>query len=165
MTFYGSFDNINGKTFNIEINTPSGNEEIDLIMGETACILNTSSDKIFAPIKSRSLTVEIFSTQYYMDLYDPSARGTSVKLYDEDNKVWFRGFLTPCVYDQDFTYADIIQLEVVDGLSTTKNYKWQDTGNYESFLDIILSILKPCNYRGNLYIRSEEHTSELQSQR
>lgn len=152
MTFYGSFDNINGKTFNIEINTPTGNEEIDLIMGETSCTLNTSSDKLFSPVKSRSLTVEIFSTQYYMDLYDPSARGTSVKLYDEDNKVWFRGFLTPCVYDQDFTYADIIQLEAIDGLSTTKNYKWQDTGNYESFLDIILSILKPCNYRGNLYI-------------
>lgn len=152
MTFYGSFDNIKGKNFNIEIKTPKGNDEINLTMGENSCTLATSSENLFAPIKSRSLTIEIFSTQYYMDLYDPSARSTSVKLYDEDNKVWFRGYLTPCVYDQDFTYADTIQLEAVDGISTGKDFKWVPDGNYHTLLDILLTIIRDCGYRDYLYV-------------
>lgn len=152
MTFYGQFADVKDKKYYIEINTPSGSQEIDFQCGNTPAVMTVSSGQIFSPIKSRSLTVEMFTLQYYFDLYEPSARGTTVKLYDEDNRVYFRGFLTPLSFDQNWTYADTIELEAVDGISTAKDFKWTDNGQYNSFLDILISILGPCNYRGVLYI-------------
>ncbi len=158
MTFYSNFSDLNGKRYEIEIHSDGGGE-VDIVMGGNPCTITTSSTGIFTPIKSRSASLEIVTKEWYFDLYEPTSRGTSVKIYEYDStqnlgvgKVLFRGYLTPCSYSQNFTYLDTITLEAVDGISTAKDFKWNNDGNYKNFIDIILPIIKRCNYRGNLYV-------------
>ena len=153
MTFYSDFSDLNGKRYEIEIYSDSGNGEVTLTMRGNPVVITSTSDKLFAPIKSRAATIEIVSTQWYFDLYEPSSRGTSVKIYEYDEqaqyhqgKVIFRGYLTPCSYDQNFTYLDTITLEAVDAVSTAKDYKWINNGQYNSFFDIVIGILKSAGY-------------------
>ena len=158
MTFYSNFSDLNGKRYEIEIHSDGGGE-VDIVMGGNPCTITTSSTGIFTPIKSRSASLEIVTKEWYFDLYEPTSRGTSVKIYEYDStqelgvgKVLFRGYLTPCSYSQNFTYLDTITLEAVDGISTAKDFKWNSDGNYKNFIDIILPIIKRCNYRGNLFV-------------
>lgn len=169
MNFYGYFNNREGTHYGIEISTPTGAEEVDLTLSDSPAILKTSSRGLFSPIKSRSLTVEIVSKDYYFDLYEPTSRGTHVKLFEFEyqdgyegdvNHIniirnYFFGYLKPVSYSQDFTYLDKIQLEAVDAVSTCKDFKWDNNGKYNSLLDIILSILKSAGYRGDLYIPND----------
>lgn len=155
MTLYGEFTDVNNIKWYLEIFNSDGNDEKDVYLGETPVTINTSSSKLFDPIKSRSMTIEVFSNEWFPELYEPAARGTSVKLYTGDiqnQNIFFRGYLTPCRYDQSFTYVDTIQLEAIDGISSCKDFKWVNTNKYEKFLDIIISILKSAGYRGNLYV-------------
>lgn len=159
MTFYSDFSGLDGKRYEIEIYSDSGNGEVTLTMGGNPVVITSTSDKLFAPIKSRAATIEIVSTQWYFDLYEPSSRGTSVKIYEYDEQaqyhqgnVIFRGYLTPCSYDQNFTYLDTITLEAVDAVSTAKDYKWINNGQYNSFFDIVIGILKSAGYRGSLFV-------------
>lgn len=158
MTFYSSFSDVNGKRYDIEITSATLGDDVDLVMGASPVTISTSSDRLFAPIKSRSATLNIVTKKWYLDLYEPSSRGTSVKIYEYDStqpnnvgKVIFRGYLTPCSYDQEWTYLDTIALEAVDAVSTTKDYKWQNNGQYNSFFDILIGILKSAGYRGCMY--------------
>lgn len=169
MNFYGYFNNREGTHYGIEISTPTGAQEVDLMLSDSPAILKTSSRGLFSPIKSRSLTVEILSKDYYFDLYEPTSRGTHVKLFEFEYqtghegdvnhiniiKNYFFGYLKPVSYSQDFTYLDKIQLEAVDAVSTCKDFKWDNNGQYNSLLDILLSILKPAGYRGDLYIPAD----------
>ena len=59
MNFYGYFNNREGTHYGIEISTPIGAQEVDLMLSDSPAILKTSSRGLFSPIKSRSLTVEI----------------------------------------------------------------------------------------------------------
>lgn len=160
MTFYSSFSDYKGKVYNVEIHSDNGNaQEYNIKMGGNPCTISSSSNSLFSPIKSRSASLEIVSTEWYFDLYDPTARGTYVKIYEYDaeaqygvGKIVFWGYLTPCSYDQTFTYIDTITLEAVDALSTCKEFKYNADGTFKDFLTIILSILKECKYRGNLYV-------------
>lgn len=170
MTFYSDFSDLNGKRYEIEIYSESGNGEVTLTMGGNPVVITSTSDKLFAPIKSRAATLEIVSTQWYFDLYEPSSRGTSVKIYEYDEnaqyhqgEVIFRGYLTPCSYDQTFTYLDTITLEAVDAISTAKDYKWQNNGQYNSFFDIVVSILKSAGYRGSLFVPQSYERINTQS--
>ena len=153
MTFYGQFQNINGKIWNVEISTAAegGNEEVEILFGDNPCEMTTSSNSLFAPIKSRSLTIQIFTKRYYFDLYQPASRGAKVKIYDDERTV-FSGYVKPSVYQQDWTYADVIEVDCVDGISTAKDFDWKGAGGTDRFIDIILSILSPCGYRGDLYV-------------
>ena len=159
MTFYSNFSDINGKRYEIEIYSSSGSGEVNLTMGGTPVVITSASEGLFSPIKSRSATLEIVTTQWYFDLYEPSSRGTTVKIYEYDSTkpynqgtVIFRGYLTPCSYNQDFTYLDTIQLEAIDCISTAKDYKWINNGTYKTFFDIVINIIKSSGYQGVLYV-------------
>ena len=56
-------------------------------------------------------------------MYNPSNQGVSVAVYDHSlNYIIFRGYVTPCVYSQEYLNdVDEIQLECIDALSTLKN--------------------------------------------
>lgn len=165
-TFYSEFENINGKLFKLEITSDEATgDDVYLKLSGTPCEMTTSSSSLFAPIKSRSLTISIVSKEWYFDLYEPKSRGTQVKLYEWDKtnnvagKTWFRGLLKPNSYDQDFVYLDEIELEAVDAISTAKDYKWVNNNQYNSFIDMLIPILQCENdngyktgYRGYLYV-------------
>lgn len=167
MTFYSDFSDLDGKVYKVEI-TSSGGGEVNITMGGTPCIISSSSGALFDPIKSRSCSLEVVTKEWYFDLYEPTARGTRVKVYEFDStaplgvgKVIFRGFLTPCSYDQTWTYMDTITLEAVDGISTAKDFDWEDTHTYETFFNIILHIIQDAGYKGKLYVpRTYTHINE-----
>lgn len=161
MLYTGKFSSNNNKVYQIDIvtdgnTTPWDGESGEITLSGTPCIISTYSDGLFSPIKSRSATIEMVSTEYHMDLYQPSARGAKVSIYDittvNNPKKIFHGYLTPCSYDQDFTYLDSIQLEAVDGISTSKEFEYQPSGNIISFLNIVTTIINNAGYSGWLYI-------------
>lgn len=170
MTFYSDFSDYKGKVYKIEITNSISGGDKNLVMGGNPCNIDSSSDGLFSPIKSRSASLEVMvktagnhldtiTEAWYSTLYEPTSRGTKVKIYEYDSsyplgvkEVIFRGYLTPCQYDQTFTYLDSITLECVDAISTTKDYDWINDGKYHSFLDIILFILDDCGYQGRLYV-------------
>lgn len=164
MTLYGDFKDFNDVLWHVEITNTTPGEPLNVHLGETPVMLSTTSRGLFTPIKSRSMTIEVATYDWFKDFYEPASRGTTVKLWKgtvENQDVYFRGYLTPCEYDQDFTYLDVVELEAVDALSTCKDFKWQNTNKYENFLDIIISILKSAGYRGNLYVpRSYEYIND-----
>jgi len=153
MFYHGGFKSINNIEYDVQIISGNDTEEFPITLSGDPVIITGSSDGIFAPIKSRSCSITFLSTDYHIDLYNPKQRETTVKITDTtNNKVVFRGFVTPCEYNQDYTYIDDITLECIDGISSSKDYKWTNNNQYNSFLDILLSILKPCGYRGYLFV-------------
>lgn len=159
MKFYSDFSDVNGKRYEVEITTEAAGVDVHLTMSGKPCVIKSSSNKLFDPIKSRSCTLKFRSLDWYFELYEPTSRGTAVKVYEYDEssqshvgKVIFKGFLTPCAYNQTFTYSDEISLNAVDGISTSKDYKWIDNNQYNSFYDILIQIITPCQYRGTIYV-------------
>ena len=153
MLYTGQFAAKNTK-YQIDIQTGTSTVPVNITFTDTPCIIVSKSSGLFSPIKSRGCTIEILSTEYYIDLYQPASRGAKVTIYDieNNNKKVFVGYLTPCAYDQDYTYLDSIELEAVDGISTGKDFKWVPDGNYHTIFDILLTIIRDCGYNGNLYI-------------
>ena len=163
MTFYSKFSDYKGKIYGVEITVRNAQgADTNVTMSGNPCVIETSSSKLFDPIKSRSCSLEIVSGDWHFQLYEPESRGTTVKIYEYDEsyqnnvkQVIFRGYITPASYDQTWTYKDTITLEAVDAISTTKDFKWVSDGTYKTFLDIILSILQSDTingYQGNLYV-------------
>ena len=90
MVLYSEFSSENGHKYYLEINAIGvDKEDKDVDLGGTPVILTTDSSKIFDPIKSRSLSIELVSYEWYFDLYSIGARDVSVKLYDDTNKTVF----------------------------------------------------------------------------
>ena len=155
MTFYCGFSDLSGKKYDIEIHSDNGDaREINIMMGSTPLTISSTSNGLLSPIKSRSATINVVTREWYMELYEPVSRGTWVKVYETDtpSNVIFFGWLTPCSYDQTWTYMDTITLEAVDALSTCKDYKWVHNYRYNTFQEIVLSILKSAGYRRTIYI-------------
>lgn len=153
MLYLGSFSDLNGKRYDVEIRTGNTTDRESIVMGGSPCIITSASEGLFTPIKSRSCSLEIVVTDYIMDLYDPTSRGTKVKVLEHDNNhVIFHGFMTPCEYNQDYSNLDTITLEAIDGISTSKDFKWNNDGTYKTFFDILLPIIRNCNYQGYLFI-------------
>lgn len=156
MLYTSKFSDKNDKIYSITIQTGTSTVEVPLTMGGNPCIIQSSSDSLFSPIKSRSCTVEIVVKDYIMDLYQTSSRGAKVRVKDEStNNIIFFGYLTPNVYDQDYTYLDTVQLEIREAISTLQDYKFSSQGiypSYQTIISTILSFLKECGYEGSLYV-------------
>ena len=157
MSIYkGIFKDIDETAYTViidaHINGTSTEEEIT--MGESPCIISSSSDDIFSPIKSRSCTLEILTKRWLFDLYSSTAKGIPVRVQKGLNTVFF-GYLTPNSYDQSYTYIDNISLEAVDAVSVLKNYDYVPVnGNpsYQSLISIITTLLDNAGYSGMLYV-------------
>lgn len=154
MRYQTTFKNINGKeyTFYIPIkDTDLESDPIPFTLTNDVTI-RVSSNSLFAPIKSRSLSFTMLSKDYYMGLYQAESRKAQVTITDDEDNIIFRGYIQPNVYSQNFTYIDEITIEAVDAISTAKDFDWVNTYKYESIFDIIQLIISECGYEGNLYI-------------
>lgn len=152
MRYIGEFSDINGKVYTVEIR--SGNDystTIELLLAtDSPVVISGVSDGLFSPIKSRSCSISIYSQEYYLDLYEPTSRGTRVKVWEGGKlnpvKVIFFGYLTPCSYDQTYSYGDVITLEAIDAVSSCKDFKWVNDGTYKKCSQILLDILQTAGY-------------------
>lgn len=140
-----------GSQYDINIITNgSTSSEVKLTCAGDPVNISMVSDSLFAPIKSRSMTLEIVTTEFYPDLYTPQSRGASIRLYNRTSgKCMFNGYVTPCQYDQNYSNLDTITLECVDALSTCKDYKWEGPNENMSFYSIINTILYSAGYRNH----------------
>lgn len=119
-------------------------ETVEITMsGEPVIISGKTGDSIYTPVKGYEATIEFLSDNYYFDMYSSTVTGTSVIITNKtDGKILFRGYLTPCIYEQDFVSLDKIQLSAVSSLSTLENIKYETTSREtKSFKSIILNIL------------------------
>jgi hypothetical protein len=154
--YIGQFSDINDNIYHVTIDAHliSDSEEKSIDFGETPCIIESSDEDLFAPIKSRSCTIEILTKEWMFDLYSPVAKGVSVKVKKGLNTVFF-GYLTPNSYDQSYTYIDNLTLEAVDAVSVLKDFKYSCQGSIPAYLsvkDIILTLLRNAGYSGMLYV-------------
>lgn len=134
--YFGSFKDINNKDIFVEITPSSGTytEEIELKFPyENPITIERDSDGIFTPIKDSAATITIFTDEIYWDIYDKSQTGAYVKIYSvDDNKnefIYFVGYLTPCIYTQDYAYKSEIELEAVDFLAVLDGYDYVVEGD------------------------------------
>ena len=157
MLYKGQFTSRDKRLYQVNIQTGNSTVEYPITFTSDPVTITVSSASLFAPIKSRGIKIKILSKVAIPDLYNPTSRDTTLVVRDitagvENAKVIFRGYLTPCAYDQDWSYVDVITLEGVDAVSTCKDYKFSgDKINY-SFYDIVSSILSNAGYVGNLYV-------------
>ena len=155
MLYQGQISSLNGTLYTINIITGQSTEPVDIMLaGDDPVIIESKSEFIFDPIKSRSCSINIVSDRYYMDLYRPEVKDARVIIYDntDNDNIIFKGYLEPNIYDMGYSYLDVITLEAVDGLSTLKDYKFQSDGKYKCFFDIIISLISSAGYTGTLYI-------------
>lgn len=134
--YYGSFKDIKNKEIFVEITPSSGTytEEVELKFPyETPVIIERNSDGIFTPIKDSAATITIFTDEIYWDIYDKSITGAYVKIYSVDDNnnefIYFVGYLTPCIYTQDYAYKSEIELEAVDFLAVLDSYDYVVEGD------------------------------------
>ena len=67
----------------------------------------------------------------------------------------FNGFVTPCQYNQPYTYINRIEIEAVDAISTLKDYKYTYINGEEStvkVVSIIRRLMNVANVSGSVYI-------------
>lgn len=154
--YVGEFSDINDNIYNVTIDAHliSDSTEVEVEFGGSPCIIESVSDGIFSPIKSRSCTIELLTKNWLFDLYSPTAKGVSVRVKKGLNTVFF-GYLTPNAYDQSYTYLDSLSLEAVDAVSVLKEFKYQTISSiptYQKVKDIVINLLNNAGYDGLLYV-------------
>ena len=106
-------------------------------------VIATESDGIFSPLKPASATIKVFTENIYWDLYTPYATGYYTHVYTGDGLDLFAGYLTPCVYSQDYVYKSEIELEAVDYIAVLKQFIYKtktDKRDILSVSDILANI-------------------------
>lgn len=162
--FFQSQDNID---YRVTITTQSGGTtpaNIEL-GGDEPVKIKQKGGSFFEPLKLRGATVTIVSGSYFFDIYSPTPQGTEVKIEKKKNSTWitvFRGYATPCVYNQDYRYLQEIEIEAVEALSTLEYFDYQPLSG-ESKIVTFYSILKKlinekCGYR---YLHISDDTANI----
>lgn len=157
MLYWGTFRNQTHNTlYRVEIVTNNSTaSSTELTFSDEPVVIETSSDSLFAPIKSRSCTIEIVTDEIYYDLYAAAAQQNTVKV-KKNNEVIFSGYLSPCIYSQDWNYKSKLSLEAVDKLSTLQYYRYEVQNpamgfQYISFGQLIVTCLRKAGYTGGYY--------------
>ena len=151
MKYWGEFRTIHDNTkYKVEFfdegsATSYGDE---LILGDNPCIISRQSNNLFDPIKPHTCTIEIYTKEFLPALYNYRPHGIEVKVTRDPGNteyITFHGFVTPCMYTQSFTYADTIQIECIDAISTLQyfNYTYEN-GQYAQNLSVYSILKRAC---------------------
>lgn len=160
MLYTGKFSTIDDVIIRVDIITNNqADSSTELVFaGESPVIINqTSDDGIFSPIKSRGCTVTVVTKDEYWAMYSASSHGTTVTVTDEThNNVLFKGYMTPCEYNQPLIYLNEIELEAVDALSSLHDFKYTYANGANAKLqpikDIINHIMNVAGITGGIYV-------------
>ena len=156
MLYTGVFRSVSDVKYTVEIVTNNSREEsVKLTFSSEPVVIETDSDGLFSPIKSKSATITLITKDIYFDLYSSAAQDVPVTIYRNENVI-FCGYLSPCVYSQDWDYNTEFELEAVDRLSTLQYYKYEiDSLSYGlqtlSFSTLIRKCLKKAGYSKYFY--------------
>lgn len=158
MLYRGKFKSNNNTSYTVNIITNKDSKQTkDIELSNNPVTIEYDSDGLFSAVKSRSCTVEIFTSEIFYDMYTASAQDVTVEVKrDNDNKVIFSGYLTPCIYSQDYNYKSKIKLEAVDKLSSLEYFEYSlddFSQGYQnlSLMTLIKMILKKAGYNTCFY--------------
>lgn len=152
MRYVGEFSDINSNVYTVEIRsgTDFSNPKTLTLATDSPVVISGVSDGLFSPIKSRSCSINIYFEDYDLDLYEPTSRGTRVRVWsgdkDHPSQILFFGYLTPCSYNQTYTGGDVVTLEAIDAVSSCKDFKWISDGTYKNCSEIFRNILQNAGY-------------------
>lgn len=160
MKYIGKFCNLDDKLYTVYIITnrdESISRDITLSDSPFSTEMDTSDDNIYKPVKYQSATVGVVTSSendYMFNVYSGEAKGTAIRLYDEDNNLVWGGFATPVVYNNGYTSVhENLEIEAIDGLSILQYYKYHaDNKEIRSFIYILTSILSKCEVYDELYV-------------
>lgn len=156
MLYRFQFRNIKEELYTIQIQTGNNTQAYtgNVNCGDPACVIKSESSGLYAPIKSRSCEINLVVHDYMFDLYSKTPKNTKVWIYDNNSTCVFFGYLTPCVYNQSYTYLDTLTLEAVDAVSVLKDIYFE-TANMSAqlnFKDLVCALLQIAGYTGNVYV-------------
>lgn len=114
---------------------------------ENPVVIETKTSNVFEPVRTTSCTIRIFTEEIYWDLYTPTATGYEVTVSRNGSQILFKGFLTPCVYTQDYLYKSVIELEAVDYLAVLDQFKYKTKINGETNIITVHELLGECIYK------------------
>ena len=123
--YYGEFKTKHDSTISVQF-IPNGDitDTVELKFAfENPITITQNSEGLFSPIKTKSATFRIFTDTIYWDLYTKSSTDYYVEI-TKDGALIFDGFITPCIYSQDYTYNGIIEIEAVDTLAVLDTIKY-----------------------------------------
>lgn len=146
--YFKSYDN---KQYYVKVYQSDETEpftEVELAGDAPFIVSYNVSNTPFEPIRTSTATISVVHNEYLDELYTPYAKGTSVKVYERDDKnvekcVWC-GYLVPKTYNQGYTDCyETIELEAADCVSVLQylEYELLNSGGCVTFKDIINSVL------------------------
>jgi hypothetical protein len=125
MNYIGEFDSITGINYRVTLTTPTEGEDINITLGEPACVITQNGGEIYQNIKPQSCTITINTTEDLSDLYTSVYNSNTVLVEDITNDiVVFRGYITPNQYNQPYINYNVTQIECVDLLSVLIEKKY-----------------------------------------
>lgn len=131
--YTGQFKDINNVMITVDIIPSNGSytaESEVRFIGDEPVLIEADSADIFEPIKTQSCTITLFTEEIYWDLYTPESTGYYVHVYNDKSSL-FDGYLTPCIYTQDYAYKSEIELEAVDYLAILDTFEYKVEGDRE----------------------------------
>ena len=79
MIYKGTFEDIEGKEYTVEIQTETGTTTKEITLGGNPFETDMKGEEIlYTPIKCQSATIEIVTDTYLPDIYSSKAQGTKV---------------------------------------------------------------------------------------
>lgn len=159
MIYLSEFTALNGISYKVEIDTPSGSGTKQFTLGGSPFVTSMDSDgkNIYTPIKSTGATIEMVTPDIPFDVYSGNPLNIKVKLTNTTaNKVEWVGYVEPLMFDMGFDEnRETIEIECVDGLAVLKDIKYQSTSanhEVETFGNVINQCLKQSGVFKNLYV-------------
>ena len=151
MIYRGEFADIYDVQYRVDFDTKDGNSSVvELTLGETPCVITTQSEGLFDPIKPSTCTIQVVTTEFIPDLYSSTPQGVEVKVYNQtEDYIEFHGYVTPCVYNQGYTYIDTLEIECIDALSSLQYYEFTcESSNNPSNVTAISILKRACQKAG-----------------
>lgn len=157
MLYIGKFiDNNDQYEYEVRITTSgSGSKEIEFPY-DSPIVLTQENDGLFSPIKTHRATIQIISNDYLFDLYNTGWNVVvEIRKYLQQNSytVVFKGYVTPCIYRQDYDNISIISIECISEIAMLKYKDYTPISTNKdiySVYDIIKHCLTNTNY--NMFI-------------
>lgn len=135
----------------------------ELLPSDDCLTINQKSDELFAPLKPLSCTIKINTHDFISDLYTVDPQGVQVKITKNEKRI-FSGYVTPCIYSQEWDYLNELEIECVSAISTLEYYDYpiSTDNSFQTFLNVFRKILRQCNIYDNtsrLYISNSLYTA------
>lgn len=140
--YISNFKNLKNEEIEVRLtdSMTSDSQTYSLTLGNQPVVIEVEEqDGLFTPILTRACTVEIVASTPYFNLYSSKWNDTTIKVTNKStNELLFDGFVTPCLYSQNFVNdADTISLECIDKLASLENVEYTPVDDHEQIVSVI----------------------------